>query len=120
MPRSQPDKRQFINQLIASRNKGNVLELELIIQGKKKEAAKVHKATRKLSRRIDDMIAAAMRTWRLQASVFVNDMQKRNAALQAKIRDVKNKIKIAENVVKAVGVLDEAAALAAKAVGKGK
>ena len=99
------------------RRKGEDAELELLMLGKTAEAKKVRLATNRLSRRIDDGIAALMRAWLGQAAAVQGDIRKRNARLQGCIRDIRKKIKVAENVVKATKILDEAAKLAAKAFG---
>jgi hypothetical protein len=113
--RSLQAKRALLAQLTRSRHKGDELELELIVQGRDAEAAEVRRSTNRLSRRIDDLLAAMMRDWLGQASALQDDMRRRNNRLQACLRDIRKKLDIAKNVVKATGILDEAAKLAAQA-----
>jgi hypothetical protein len=116
MPISKPNKQLLIRSLQATRNKGDELEIELLIAGRDAEAGQVREATDRLSKQIRRLITAAKKSWRGQADALLKDMKKRNASLQAAIRDIKKKIKIAENVVKAVGFVDDAVEVAAKAL----
>lgn len=115
--KSNSAKKAILVELKKTRAKGETAELELIMQGKDAEAVKVRQATNRLTRRIDDLLAAMMRDWLGQAATLQDDLRRRNARLQGCIRDIQNKIEIAENVVKATGMLDEAAKLAAVAAG---
>ena len=112
--RSRDEKQRAIHALITSRSKGDSLELQLLMQGEAEAAARVRAATRRLSRKIDALIAAAMHTWRGRADALEDEMRRRNARLQARIRDIRNEIQVAENVVRATGLLDEAAWLASR------
>lgn len=113
--RSLQAKRALLTELRRSRHKGEELELELIIKGRDAEAAKVRRSTNRLVRRIDDLLAAMMDDWLGEAAALQDDMRRRNARLQASLRDIRKKLDIAKNVVKATGMLDDAAELAAKA-----
>lgn len=116
MPITTPNKQPFIRSLQNTRNKGDGLELELLLTGKEAAAKTVREATDRLSKEIRNVIDAAKKTWRGQAHVLEEDMRMRNANLQGTIRDIKKKVKIAQNVVKAVGFIDDAVALAAKVI----
>ena len=118
MPISTPNKQPFIRLLQNTRNKGDELEIELLLKGRTAEAKKVREATDRLSKQIRKLINAAKKIWRGQAQALEKDMRKRNANLQGTIRDIKKKVKIAQNVVKAVGFIDDAVALAAKVMAK--
>lgn len=114
MPISNPNKQLLIRALQSARNKGDELEIELLLQGRSAEAKQVRESNERLSKRIRKLISAAKKTWRGHAATLQQDMRKRNAALQGCIRDIRKSIGIAQNVVKAVGLIDDAAALAAK------
>ncbi len=114
MPIKNIDKEALIDALLESKRKGLRLEIRLRFQGKNSEADKVGAKTRKLSRRMDNLIAQAMQSWLGNATVLRQTMTKTNANLQASIRDIKRNIKVAANIVKATGYLDDAIKVAAK------
>ena len=116
MALSKPDKQLLIRSLQSTRNKGDQLEIELLIADRNTEARQVRDATNALSRQIRKLISAAKKSWRGQAASLVADMRKRNARLQGAIRDIQRKVRIAENVAKAVRLIDDAVLLAAKIV----
>lgn len=111
--RSNAAKMRVLAELRRIRAKGEKLELELIIQGEAAEAAKVKQTTRRLVRRIDDLLAAMLREWAGQAATVQDEMRRLNARLQGRIRDIGKKIEVAEKVVEAIGMIDDAAQLAA-------
>lgn len=114
MPINNIDKEALIDALLESKRKGFRLEISLRFQGKNAEADKVKAKTRKLSRTMDNLLSQAMQSWLGNATVLRQTMTKTNANLQASIRDIKKKIEVAENIVKAIGYLDDAIKLAAK------
>ena len=119
MPISTPNKQLLIRSLQNARNKGDELEIELIIQGRAADAMKVRAATDRLSKQIRKLINGAKKSWRGNAKALQTNMQARNAKLQSSIRDIKKKVKVAQNIVKAVGFIDDAVVLAAKVMAKG-
>ena len=115
--KSKPAKKAILAELRRSRTKADELEQELIMQGEDEEAEKVRRANKRLVRRIDALVAVMMRDWLGQSATLQADLRRRNARLQGCIRDVQKKLKVAENVVRATGLIDEAAKLAAVAAG---
>lgn len=108
------NKEAMIDALLESKRKGFRLEITLRFQGKAAEADEVKAKTRKLSRKIDDLLVRAMEDWLGNAAALIKTMKNTNAKLQASIRDIKKRIKVAQNVVKAIGFLDDAIDVAVK------
>lgn len=113
MPMSKSRKLALIRSLQNTRNKGDALEVELLIQGKTADARKVRARTDKLSKEIRKLISAAKRSWRGRAEALERDIRSTNARLQRSIGRITRRIEVAQNVVKAVGFIDDAVKLAA-------
>ena len=113
---SEAKKEEIIDTFLVTKKKGSRLQITLRFQGRKAEADEVGKQNKRLSSSIDKLIAQSMRQWRGSASQIIADRKKGNAKLQASIKDIKVKKKVAENVVKALGYIDDAIETAAKLV----
>lgn len=111
---SKDQKEDILDLLIHTKRKSQKLELRLRMLKQQAEAKKVETARKKLSKKIDKLTVAAMRSWKGSAASTKTKVEKGNKDLQRSINSIKKKIKIAENVVKVVGYIDDAAKLAAK------
>lgn len=107
-------KEDLIDGLQTTLGKGQKLEIRLRLTGEGASADEVAKRNRALSKKIDRLIRDAMNEWTGGAAAFEKEIKSSNRRLQAAIRDIKKKIKVAENVVKALGYIDDAIQVAAK------
>lgn len=113
---SQKEKEQLLDGLMASRRQGQLGEISLRQQGKTQEADKVRDATGRLSTQIDDLIRQMMDAWLGQAGQCIHAVTTCTADLEKTIADIKKQVEIAQNVVKALGFIDDAVAIAKKAL----
>jgi hypothetical protein len=86
------------------------------LQGKPDEADKIRPGNTRLSREIDILIGQMMDEWLGDADRTMKDLTAVNAKLEAAVAEIKKQINVAQNVVKALGLLDDAVAIAKKAV----
>ncbi len=93
---------------------GSDLEVELLLKGKNEEAKKVRKKTDELVAENKALIADLMKEWLGTVGEIEGNLQNINAGLKAVIQDIKKDIEIAENVVKAVGYIDDVTGIATK------
>jgi hypothetical protein len=114
MPISKANKEALYDSLDESKRKGQRLEIRLRFQGKNEDADQVKAKTDELSQQLDDLLAGIMENWSGNAKALITATKDTNKRLQASIRDIKNKIKIGENLVKALGYLDDAIKVAKK------
>ena len=114
MPVSKQNKEDIIDRLLATHSKAQKLALNLKFAGNTADAAKVEQRNKDLSKRIDGLIAKAMRDWNTGAAAHLEGIKAANTKLQASIKDIKKKIAVARNVVKALGYLDDAIEIARK------
>ena len=105
---SQEEQRQIIVQLQTTFIKASDLQVNLILQGLTQKAEEVGQKNRRLLKKIDELIQQLLNQWRTNAQSAISEGKKRNQALQKAIRNIKNKIDTAQNVVKALGKLDDA------------
>ena len=116
---SESEKEQLVSSLMDLRRESQRAELNLRFQKKEDAADKIKDANKALTRQIDRQLARLMEEWLGAAAQASADLQAANSGLEAAIGDIKNKIKIGQNVVKAVGFLDDAVAIAKKALAGG-
>jgi hypothetical protein len=107
-------KGRALRSLARTKEKAQRLEFTLRIQGMHSEALKVNARTRKLSRQIDQLIREAMRDWLGNARRVEAELKANNARLQRSIRNIRNSVQTASNVVKAIGFIDDAVAIVGK------
>jgi len=115
---SQKDKEALIDSLLEASRKAIRLKLALKFQGKDAEAETVSDKKDALSDEIDRLIAGQMRAWNTSAAGHLATIGSANKKLQRAIREVKSAINTAQAVVKAIGYLDEAIAVAAEVAKK--
>jgi hypothetical protein len=110
---SADNKKKVRQNLARTIDKGTDAYWALRIAGEEAEAEKVRKKTNQLRREMDKLLAAAVDDWTGRADLIIEDTRKRNGKLQDAIRDIENKVKIGERVVKVLGYLDDALEVAA-------
>lgn len=114
MPASKQSKLDIIDRLLATHGKAQKLALILKFAGQAAKAKEVEERNARLSKKIDILLAKAMRDWNTSAATHIEGIKAANAKLQANIADIKKKIRVAQNVVKALGHLDKAIEIAGK------
>ena len=113
---SRDAKRRALRRLAKTKEKAQRLEFELRVQGLDEDAKKVDSKTRKLTKRIDELLKKTMEEWMGNAAQVEADLKTNNEKLQKSIRDIKNKVRTAKNIVKAIGFIDDAVSIAGKLV----
>jgi hypothetical protein len=111
---NEENKRVLIQNIRKSIRNGDDLEVELLLKGKNEEAEKIRKKTDELVLENKALIAALMKEWLGTVAEIEGNLQNINAGLKAVIQDIKGDIEIAQNVVKAVGYIDDAIGIATK------
>lgn len=108
------EKEALVQQLLAAKEKGQALELQLLVKGSAKEAGKIEKANRELTVRIRTLLAAMMRDWIGDAEELHARLTTANSELRRNIVSVTQGIETAKNVVDFIRQIDGMVALAAK------
>jgi hypothetical protein len=109
------DKEKVLESLMAARRQGQLAEISLRFQGKSNDAEKIWEGNARLSMEIDILIGRMMEEWLGAANNAISDLTAANAKIEATVADIKKQIQIAQNVVKVIGFLDDAVAIAKKA-----
>ena len=104
---SKTAKQDLIQQLLATKTKSYQTEIKLLLKRKPDEAEEVKEHGKALSRKIDELIAQSISDWLGNSNTLIKNVKTINTKLQRSIRDIENDIKIAQNVVKIVGYIDE-------------
>jgi hypothetical protein len=112
----QIQKEKVIESLMAEHRQGQIVEINLRLQGKPDEAEKVWQGNRRLSAEIDILIGQIMDEWLGNAERAIKGLAKINTKLEVAVAEIKKQIHVAQNVVKIIGLLDDAVAIAKKVV----
>ena len=110
------EKETLLEALMAARRQGQLAELSLRFQGKPDEANRIREGSARLSTEIDILIGRMMEEWLGAAKRATKDIGAVQATLEAAVADIKEQIKVAQTVVKVIGLLDDAVAIAKKAL----
>ena len=110
------EKEKVLESLTAAHRQGQLAEVSLRLQGKPDEAEKVKPGSTRLSTEIDTLIGQMMDEWLGDADRNMKDLTAGNAKLETAIAEIKKQINIAQNAVKVLGLLDDAVAIAKKAI----
>jgi len=110
----QTQKEKVIESLMAEHRQGQIAEINLRLQGKPDEADKVWQENTRLSAEIDILIGQVMDEWLGNAERAMKGLAKINTKLEAAVAEIKKQIHVAQNVVKIIGLLDDAVAIAKK------
>ena len=114
MPFEPTDKEKVLESLMAARRQGQLAELSLRFQNKPDEADRIWEGNTRLSTEIDILIGRRMEEWMGRADPAIKGLTAANTKLEAAVADIRKQIKIAQNVVKVIGFLDDAVAIAKK------
>ena len=110
------DKEKVLESLMAEHRRGQITEINLRLQGKPDEAEKVWQENARLSAEIDILIGQMMDEWLGNAERAIKGLAKINTKLEAAVAEIKKQMNVAQNVVKIIGLLDDAVAIAKKVV----
>lgn len=99
-------KARVIDGLQVSLQKGTRLRLILLLRKDQTASVEVHQRNRELQGRIDQLLEAAMEDWAGDAKSVLAELKAANRALQGSIHDVRKKVRTAERVTRALGILD--------------
>jgi len=108
------DKEKVLESLMTAHRQGQITEINLRLQGKPDEAEKVWQENARLSAEIDILIGQMMDEWLGNAERTIKGLEKINTKLEAAVAEIKKQINVAQNVVKIIGLLDDAVAIAKK------
>jgi hypothetical protein len=114
MPNSEADKQQIIRRLLVAKQEAHSLEISLRFKGRNDQADQLAAKATKLSDTIDTLLGQVMVDWVVETQKIVSDIGQANVSLQSSIKEIQNGIKVAQNVVKALGYVDDVVAIAAK------
>jgi hypothetical protein len=112
----QTQKEKVIESLMAEHRQGQLTEVSLRLQGKPDEADKVWQENTRLAAEIDILIGQMMDEWLGNAERAIKGLAKINTKLEAAVAEIKKQMNVAQNVVKIIGLLDDAVAIAKKVV----
>ena len=107
-------KLEFVQRLLSTKQKASTLEMTLRFKGKKDEADQVKNSNAKLQSQIDILLGKIIDDWLAQGTQITDEIKGLNTKLQRSIASIQNNVNTAQNIVKAVGLIDDAVALAAK------
>ena len=110
----QAQKEKVMESLMAAQRQGQITEINLRLQGKADEAEKVWQSNNRLSAEIDILIGQMMDEWLGNAERAIKGLAKINDKLETAVAEIKKQINVAQNVVKIIGLLDDAVAIAKK------
>ncbi len=105
-------KEEVVQRLLVAKQRANTLEIRLLLKGKEDEANKVRKKSKALTRQTDKLLGQLMDEWLGEATQVIQGIKTANAALQTAITKIKNNVEIAQNVVKAIGLIDDVIVIA--------
>jgi hypothetical protein len=112
----QTQKEEIMESLMAEHRQGQIAEINLRLQGKPDEADKVWQENTRLAAEIDILIGQMMDEWLGNAERAIKGLAKINTKLEAAVAEIKKQMNVAQNVVKIIGLLDDAVAIAKKVV----
>ena len=111
---SNSDKREIIRLLLVMKQRAHDLEISLRFKGQNGEADQIAQNTKKLSDKIDILLGQVMVDWLSEAATILQEINQANNSLQSSIQEIQDGVRTAQNVVKAIGYIDDAVAIAAK------
>ena len=114
---SKNSKEEIIQGLLVTKQKAHALEVRLLLKGKEEEGKKVARKSKALSRQIDILLGQVMDEWQGQGNKIIKDIKSANADLQKSIAEIKRNVKTAQNIVKAIGLIDDAIVMAKGFIG---
>jgi ubiquinone biosynthesis protein UbiJ len=112
MAMTEENKQEVIQRLLIGKQKAHILETSLRFKGEGDEADKVAQKASELSNQIDTLLAQVLDDWLGQTDAIIQGIKKSNTSLQQSIRKIQQGVKTTENLVKAIGFLDDLIAIA--------
>lgn len=109
-------KLEIVQRLLVTKQKAHSLEILLRFKGKGDQADDVAASAAELSNQIDALLGQIIDEWLAQSTEIVADLKKANETLQRSVTAIKKGVQTAQNIVKAIGIIDDAAALAGKVI----
>lgn len=109
---SDPKKEDAIHSMQLTLQRSQKLEFRLRFEGDSVNASALETKNKELRRQIDKLIVKAIENWLKDAQVVTNDIKRANTDLQRAITNVKNKKQEADNIVKALGLVDDVISIA--------
>jgi flagellar biosynthesis regulator FlbT len=106
------EKLSALNKLIATQNKGLRLESMLMLQNI--DPTKVQKANSRLAKKIEELRKKLHDEWVESADDIQTEVTIANGQIEKAIKAIEKRVKIAENIVKAVGYIDRVVEAASK------
>jgi len=110
---TQNGKNQILDQLSITYNRTNLLKIISEEQGNLIDAKKFEIRKKRLKTEIDELIQNLLQEWIGDAKQLKIKIINSNSEISKSIKDIQSKIKLAENIVKALGFIDDAIQLAA-------
>jgi hypothetical protein len=110
---TQNGKEEIINRLLTARGDAQKLVITLSLAGKNEQAGRIKTREVELTKKIDELLAKAMRDWDTTASQHVAALKDASKRLRVAIKNVQTSIETTQNVTKAAGYLDESIEIAA-------
>ena len=111
---SSDDKEESVRKLSITRQKAASLRARLKLLKENDKADEVSKRITKLDKRIEQLILAMMKAWKNNAKVRIEEIGQSNKRIQTAINGVKDRNKRAQQIVKAIGLIDDVIGIAAK------
>lgn len=105
-------KENAIDSMQITLHRSRNLALEFRFYGDDTSALKLEKKNKELSKLIDKLIIAAVENWLLDAKKVTANIKKSNTSLQRSITSIKKKKNIGDNLVKALGLVDDVISIA--------
>jgi hypothetical protein len=112
MKMTEESKQEVIQGFLVSKQEAHVAEISLRFKGKGDEADKFARDATKLSDKIDMLLAQVMDDWLGDSETVIQGIKKANTSLQQSVQNIKQGVKTAENVAKAIGFIDDLIAIA--------
>ena len=107
-------KQQIIQNLLVTKQKSHNLEMTLRFKGQTQQADLVAAKTQELTAEIDTLLVKLLDEWLTESVGVVGEIRSGNTRLQTSIRKVSQGVQTAQNIVKAIGFVDDAIAIAAR------
>ena len=105
-------KENIVQKLLITNQKATTMRTRLLIQGEADKAAEVQAKGQQLTNEIDNLLAQMMSSWAGNADQLAQKISGLNTNLQSTINKVKQRTQTAQQVVKAVGLIDDAISIA--------
>jgi hypothetical protein len=110
------EKNLLLDRLSVCYNRANYLKALCEEQALTDEAARFDRRKARLKLEIDGLLRDLYQDWIGDAKTLKGKLDESNKAVDKAIKDIEQKIKTAENVVKALGCIDDAIKIAANLV----